>query len=201
LYAQQIPPRELGFSAGATEILDSACDVAANYFVIHDASTPNYGNNPFPGNINEPGWEWNNLDRWTRSITHVFVNRVGQSKTITDFSDAMQATKFEKMVMNGRAAGNFIHIELIQPRKNAVPATFKGSLAPAAGFTQAQYVRPALLYIVASARRGQWLIPAFHACIDNGIKNGHDDPQRFSIDAWNSALKALLIKMGITTEA
>jgi hypothetical protein len=42
----------------------------------------------------------------------------------------------------------------------------------------------ALLYTIASARKGEWLIPAFHACVDSGIKFAHDDPQNFELEKF-----------------
>jgi hypothetical protein len=190
-----IPLGELGFAGNKKA--DTTKNIAAEYFVIHDVSTPNYGNKKFPVNINDAGWAWNNLTKWTANVTHVFVNRLGQSKTITDFSDTMQATKFEKKVLCGDGAGKFIHIELIQPRKNQTRSPIKGSVAPAQGFTAAQYQRLALLYTIASLRKGKWLIPAFHACIDNGIPNGHDDPQHFNLKEWNNALNKLLENISV----
>ena len=56
------------------------------------------------------------------------------------------------------------------------------------GFTAAQYDRLALLYILASVRGGRWLIPGFHAVIDSGIPDAHDDPQNFDMAAWEAAL-------------
>jgi hypothetical protein len=190
---QNILLNELGYLSNSGSVLeDTNSKVNANYFVIHDVSTPNYGNKLFPANINETGWPWNNLDRWNKNITHAYVNRMGQSKTIADFSDTIQATKLEKKVVAKNATGNFIHIELIQPRKNRLHTAMKGSLAPYEGFTKEQYERLALLYFSASIRKGIWLIPAFHACIDEGIYNGHDDPQHFNLLYWNKALEQIL---------
>jgi hypothetical protein len=194
LKKQNISLTELGISSKLIfNKVDTISKVYADYFVIHDVSTPNYGNKPFPSNINEIGRAWNNLGRWNENVTHVFVNRVGQSKTITDFSDTMQATKFEKKILGGKGAGRFIHVELIRPRKNGTNTEIKGSLAPLEGFRDAQYQRLALLYIFAGIRKGTWLIPAFYACIDDGIRNAHDDPQHFSLLKWNIALTKLLI--------
>ena len=47
-------------------------------------------------------------------------------------------------------------------------------------------------YVMASRRAGTWLIPAFHAAIDEGISDGHDDPQHFSLEAFDMALTSLL---------
>lgn len=58
-------------------------------------------------------------------------------------------------------------------------------IAPVPGFTPAQYRSLALLYVLASARAGMWLIPAFHANIDRGIPEAHDDPQHFDLAAFD----------------
>jgi len=39
--------------------------------------------------------------------------------------------------------------------------------SPDPGFTPAQYERLALQYIIASVRRGSWMIPAFHCVLDS----------------------------------
>ncbi len=49
----------------------------------------------------------------------------------------------------------------------------------------------ALLYTAASARRGDWLIPAFHAALDEGMAGAHDDPQHFEIARFATALDRL----------
>ena len=88
--------------------------------------------------------------------------------------------------------GKYIHVELIQPRK-----AMKGygrhndADAPSPGFTDLQYKRLALLYTVASVRKGDWLIPGFHAAVDNGIRYSHDDPQNFELSKFFTALNDL----------
>ena len=84
-------------------------------------------------------------------------------------------------------------MELVQPRKSD-PAGGRGNdgVAPDPGFTPAQYERLALLYIAASVRKGSWLIPAFHAVLDTGYVNGHDDPQNFSLTAWSESIAHLI---------
>jgi hypothetical protein len=57
-------------------------------------------------------------------------------------------------------------------------------IAPSPGFTAAQMDRLALIYVVASVRRGSWMIPAFHAAVDAGISDAHDDPQNFDLADW-----------------
>ena len=39
---------------------------------------------------------------------------------------------------------------------------------------------------------GAWLIPAFHATIDGGVRNGHDDPQNFELASFAQSLEELL---------
>jgi hypothetical protein len=168
----------------------------AKYMVIHDTSYPRYETN-FPKNINDDSWEWNRLNRWVGNVTHIFVNRIGDSKTITPFNEGMIGTKLERFVMGETAArGLYLHIELIQPRK-----TVKGygrhndAGSPDIGFTDAQYQRLALLYTTAAVRKGEYLIPGFHACVDSGIKFAHDDPQNFDLPRFFSFLNAVWADM------
>jgi hypothetical protein len=84
----------------------------------------------------------------------------------------------------------FLGVELIQPRK--LDARGIDATAPSPGFTETQLDRLALTYIAASVRRGQWMIPAFHAAIDSGLPNAHDDPQNFDLKVWAQRLRVLL---------
>jgi hypothetical protein len=92
--------------------------------------------------------------------------------------------------------GLFLQVELIQPRR-AAPGRGRrnDALAPTPGFSRAQYERLALVYTIASVRAGRWLIPAFHAPIDAGIRGGHDDPQNFELDAFATSLETLLARL------
>ena len=88
----------------------------------------------------------------------------------------------------------------MQPRIGdpAIPKpgkTANDAIAPDPGFSDAQYERLALLYVAASVRRGEWLIPAFHAAIDSGFAGGHDDPQKFDLGKWAAAIADLLNKL------
>ncbi len=153
----------------------------ARYFVIHDTSGPKLGSF---ANINE-NVRINNLERFVCSdsaeIAHAFINRLGEVSSGHDFGVAWRSTKFERALTFGATLkGLFLHVEMIQPRRRG--------RAPVPGFTEAQYQQLALLYTIASARAGTWLIPAFHAVIDNDIRNGHDDPQNFEIDDFARAL-------------
>jgi len=167
----------------------------AKYFVIHDTSTPNYGDKPIPANINTPEWGLNNFERWkSRPVAHIIVNRLGQSMTWHPFSMSWRATKYEsKTLTKEESHGMFVHIEMSQPRRSD-PTGHKGNDAIAAdpGFTPGQYDRLALLYVAASLEHGTWLVPGYHCAIDSGLPDGHDDPQNFKLDEWANRLNALL---------
>lgn len=173
----------------------------AKYLVIHDTSTPYYGDKrfeddqPFPSNINDNTWKWNDLnDKWAaNNKAHLFINRVGESITAHNFKTPWRATKFEMSIPEKKARGLFLHIELIQPRSRDPKGGSKNdAIAPKPGFSEAQLERLALVYIAASVRRGQWLIPAFHCVLDAGIPDAHDDPQNFDLDQWANQVDALL---------
>ena len=165
----------------------------AEYFLIHDTSTPNYGNQAIPDNINTPAWPHNNLQRWDqgeKAKAHIFINRLGQSLTAVDFGTPWRATKLEVRVLGERSRGMAVHVELIQPRRsdpNGPPGN--DAIAPVPGFTDAQLKRLALVYIAASLRKGRWMIPAYHAAFDAGIPDAHDDPQHFDLRRWAQFLK------------
>jgi hypothetical protein len=171
----------------------------ARYFVIHDVSTPNYLDKPFPPDINEATWSLNDLrKRWIgRKVTHVFINRLGESVTAVDFKtelpDPNHGTKFARDHLRNKGKGLYLHVELVQPRRSDPQGKPNNdNIAPVPGFTDAQLERLALVYIAASVRRGAWLIPAFHAAIDVGIPDAHDDPQNFDMIRWTDHLRALL---------
>ncbi|MEN8197695.1 MAG: prolyl oligopeptidase family serine peptidase [Pseudomonadota bacterium] len=202
LKAQKVEESELGgaLSGALSRAHDNRTGAAdARYFVIHGTSFPNYRDRPFPPSINDLRWPPNDLrmwDRGERSVGHVFINRVGDSLTARDFSIAWRATKLELKVVDLPAKGLFLHVELVQPRRSdpAGPAG-NDAIAPAPGFTRAQYDRLAVIYAAASVRTGRWLVPAYHAVIDTGLPNGHDDPQNFDLDAWAAALGKLVTVM------
>lgn len=168
----------------------------ARYFTIHDTSTPYLGDSDFPADLdNSEGI--NRLDRYRASgneVAHLFVNRRGETLAGHDFAVPWRATKLENKVIGMPAKGLFIHIELIQPRRRdpAVAHPRNDRFAPDPGFSALQYDRLALLYVMSSRRAGTWLIPAFHAALDEGLKDGHDDPQRFSLDSFDAALGRIL---------
>jgi hypothetical protein len=173
---------------------------AARYLVIHDTSGPNYGRRPWPANIDEHP-KINNLrnfrcsDGW--EVAHVVINRRGEMLLGHELGVPWRATKFERARSFGTSLkGLFLHVELIQPRR-AAPGRGRrnDALAPTPGFSAAQYDRLALVYTIASVRAERWLIPAFHAPIDAGIRGGHDDPQNFDLDAFAASLEALLASL------
>ncbi len=178
--------------------LPNSTKINALYFMIHDTSTPNYGDKDFPADINESIWKFNNLDYWEKQkVAHVFVNRLGESVTAVDFGsvlpDKHYGTKFARDFLKQEAKGLQIHIELSQPRKKDIGlGNDNDAIAPISGFTDKQYERLALLYVCASVRRGTWLIPAFHAPMDAGIKDAHDDPQNFDLGRFCLMLGKLL---------
>ncbi|HEX8174937.1 MAG TPA: hypothetical protein VF543_07445 [Pyrinomonadaceae bacterium] len=178
----------------------------ARFFIIHDTSSPEIAAPEFPANINEASWPGNRLRTWLRLNvpTHVFVNRVGESATKTNYIQGVLATKFEIGLDKPRGAerararreraGLFVNIELIQPRRKSRGSGFF-DLAPVPGMTQKQLERLALLYVVASVRAGHWLIPAFHCAVDTPLPNTHDDPQNFDMNVWLTSLRSLLAEL------
>jgi hypothetical protein len=173
---------------------------SARYFVIHDTSGPNYGRRSFPATLDEHP-NINNLnnfrcsDNWEKA--HVIVNRRGEMLLGHDFEIPWRETKFERALnFAGALKGLFLHVELIQPRRSAPGRGRRNdALAPTPGFTKAQYDRLALLYTIASVRAGRWMVPAFHASIDSGIRGGHDDPQNFERDDFATSLARLLDRL------
>ena len=173
---------------------------SARYFVIHDTSSPNFGGRPWPQQIDFDS-KINNLARYSCSNNieraHIFINRSGEILIGHDYEIPWRATKFE-MATNFSSAlkGLFLHNELIQPRRR-FPGRGRHNdfLAPEPGFTSAQYDRLALVYVFASVRAQFWLIPAYHAVIDEGIYDKHDDPQNFKLGAFTNSLEKLLERL------
>lgn len=173
---------------------------AARYFVIHDTSAPNFGGRNFPDDLN---WNMNinslNRYRCANAIepAHVFINRRGQILKGHDYIVPWRATKFETATNFGlRLRGLFLHNELVQPRRAAPKRGSRNDFqAPVPGYSDIQYERLALAYIVASVRAGKWMIPAFHAVIDDGIHDKHDDPQNFEFEKFNAAIGRLLTEI------
>lgn len=215
LAANNIPENEIGGSLD--DPLSRANDnnssmPFAQYFVIHDTSTPNLKTaRTFPTDINDSAWTYNSLSKYANSENaHLYITRDGksvapQSRT---FKTPYRATKLENPHV--KTKGLFLHIENIQPRRcrdnlintnRCMTRNSKGkevwndSVAPQIGFSDKQLQRLALVYIAASIRKGKWLIPAFHANLDDGIGGGHDDPQNFDLQKWSDELSNLVGKI------
>ena len=84
--------------------------IYAKYFVIHDVSTPAY-KDTFPKNINDDTWRKNNPETWKEKVTHIYLTRTGKTKTATNFSEGLTATKFEKEISGEISKGLFLHVE------------------------------------------------------------------------------------------
>jgi hypothetical protein len=169
------------------------------YFVIHDTSSPFIGGRPFPSDIDE-NQSINNLARYDCkddwALAHVFINRGGKMLLSRELSEPWRATKFERAtVFEGALKGLFLHVELVQPRGSLPGRGRNDARAPDPGFSQAQYDRLALVYVLASVRADRWLIPAFHAALDSGIRGGHDDPQNFDIDTFATSIDTLVDRL------
>ncbi|MFZ4070973.1 MAG: hypothetical protein ACOYJ6_12810 [Caulobacterales bacterium] len=162
----------------------------AKYFVIHDTSTPYLADAPFPAPLDSDAFV-NRLTIYAKAepVAHMFIARDGALFIGHDYSEPWRATKLEKTI-GTRVRGLFLHNELVQPRR-ADPAGPPGNdlIAPAPGFSAAQYQKLAALYVLASARAGVWLIPAYHSAIDDLIPSKHDDPQNFDLDAFAAAVR------------
>jgi hypothetical protein len=164
----------------------------ARYFVLHDTSVPWLGDvATFPAD-DDPAL--NDLKRFAGpdAVAHVFINRLGETLQGHDFRVPWRATQLENRLVGVASRGLFLHVELAQPRRRDPAGSARNDLiAPTPGFTDAQYAQMALLYAAASARRGDWLVPAFHAAIDEGMADAHDDPQHFEIARFADALARL----------
>jgi hypothetical protein len=184
----------------------------ARYIVFHDTSGPFLNVDSWPADI-DTNSKINNLaghrceDHFESA--HVFINRTGAMLVGHELDVPWRATKFERALQFGSLLkGLFLHVEMVQPRR-AVSHMVRikrrhhrarwvrrsnghDILAPTPGFTDAQYDRLALVYVLASVRAGHWLIPAFHAVIDGHIPSGHDDPQNFELAKLAVSLQQLL---------
>jgi peptidoglycan L-alanyl-D-glutamate endopeptidase CwlK len=191
----------------------------AKYFVIHDTSFNLCEVKDFPKNINDSDWIGNKLTRYAEppkdkdTAAHLYITRDGKSiapkirrgQPQISFAIPWRATRLESDRLGYGIAtkGLFLHIENVQPRHCRLDWINEGkcrdskgecndNIAPEIGFTEAQLERLALVYIAASIRRGQWLIPAFHAAVDAGISGGHDDPQNFDLQKWSDKISSIL---------
>lgn len=172
----------------------------ARYFVIHDTSTPYYGDRQFPADIDNDA-AVNDFapyfpvggDPERYPVAHLFLNRIGQVQVGQPLSRPWRATKLESRVIGLPAKGLFLHVETVSPRRRD-PAIegWNDAIGPKPGFSKRQYDRLALLYIALSVRAGSWLIPAQHATIDQGLPQAHDDPQNFRLKDFDGALRRRL---------
>lgn len=202
LTKNNIAEKDLGGSLDqplATATLPNGETVQTLYFVIHDTSSPYLKDAEFPLEINNQNWSGNNLEQWLKlPVAGVFVNRAGESITIVDWGETVKqgwGTKFARDFLKADGKAMQLHIELVQPRRRALdlkPLETNDAIAPVPGFAEKQYERLALLYVCASVRRGSWLIPGFHAAIDAGIKDAHDDPQNFELEIWAKEFERLI---------
>jgi hypothetical protein len=180
----------------ASPVSETSDHRRAAYFVIHDTSDPNLGDDPFP-----PGFDrqvrFNDINEFLGkdAVAHLFNDRLGRVSVGHDFEVGWRATKLERAV--GEASrGRFLHVENVQPRRtDPTGPPHNDRIGPDPGFTHAQYRTLALLYVLASARAGTWLIPAFHANIDRGIEGAHDDPQHFDLAAFDGELAQWLRRL------
>lgn len=194
--------------------LDDARQLEAEYFVIHDTSSPNCSAlerpnascpiiGALPPLLNHPQWPINQTFDGHKPLgkkaprAHAWTNRVGESIVEVPLRSHISHMKFDYCHDARSKRGLFIGVENIQPRigEPAIPEKNKKPndlIAPVPGFTDLQYARLALLYAAASVRRGHWLIPGFHAVIDSQYEEGHDDPQNFDVGRFDQALEALI---------
>ena len=192
------PYRAYAIEHGERSIAQTTAGLPALYFVIHDTSTPFYGDERFPRRLDTD----QRINAFTpymdgtfarEPVAHIFLSRYGQIWAGHEISEGWRATKLESYVVGPAARGRFLHIELIQPRRFLPGYSDRShTQGPTPGFSNAQYRQLAALYVYASARAGRWLIPAQHAAVDAGIPDAHDDPQNFKLEKFAAALAALL---------
>ena len=192
------PYRSYAIEHRARPASQTAAGLPLAYFVIHDTSTPFYGTERFPRHLDRDP-KINDFTPYmdgtfaAEPVAHIFLSRFGQIWAGHDFSEGWRATKLEVQIAGVPARGRFTHIEVVQPRR-FVPGSdsLQRTHGPRPGFSDEQYRQLAALYVYASARAGRWLIPAFHATIDAGIPDGHDDPQNFELEKFGKALGRLI---------
>jgi hypothetical protein len=174
----------------------------ARYFVIHDTSS--CGPASRFANSDEPDAAWNRSKTWANNKQgHLYVTRDGklvapQGRT---FSTPWRATQLE-MHQGPRTRGLFLHVENVQLRAPEAASACPGQgvkgndrIAQKPGLSAVQMKRLALLYVAASARKREWLIPAFHASVDDGVGD-HDDPQNFDVGQWAVEICNVLAAVG-----
>jgi hypothetical protein len=168
---------------------DSPSAPLARYFVIHDTSFKLRAGQTFdPAFINTENWRGNRLANLPRGKTHIYITRLGQTLTDNEYTTPWRATQFEIKPNHTHYRGLFLHHELVQPRMGPGKSDID---SPDPGFMPEQYARLALQYVIASVRRGNWMVPAFHCVLDLHVGT-HDDPQHFDLAAWDAALQTTL---------
>ena len=170
----------------ASPVSETSDHRRAGYFVIHDTSSPYIGSEEFAPNFDR-SVRYNDINQFLGkdAVAHIFNDRWGRVSVGHDFEVGWRATKLERAVGEG-VRGRFLHIENLQPRRADPDGPPKNDrIGPQPGFTPRQYRTLGLLYVLASARLGQWMVPAFHANIDRGIPLAHDDPQHFDLAAFD----------------
>lgn len=171
---------------------------SAAYFVIHDTSTPFLGAAPFPRDLDDDPLVNDFAPYFTGDpVAHLFLNRRGEIRWGHDLAEGWRATKLESRIVGVASRGRFLHVETIQPRRvalGAAPDNQGNTRGPDPGFSPAQYRMLAALYLYASARAGTWLVPAFHATVDAGIPDAHDDPQNFDLNRFGREVARLLAR-------
>jgi hypothetical protein len=209
LHAQAIDESDIG---GSLDAALSSTEVArpqrARYFVIHDTSTLLCQREAFPADADAAEAPWNRSGAWIdHPQAHLFITRDGAAHAPQgrSFATPWRATKLEK-TLGVPSRGLFLHIENVQLRRPDVAADaplrradgqcVNDRIAQSPGFSDAQMRRLALVYVAASVRAGEWLIPAYHAVLDSPFVGGHDDPQNFDVGAWVAELCALRQALG-----
>lgn len=162
--------------------------------MIHDTSWPEEPGERFPANIDERGYSGNDLVNGfagVRRKVNLIIARDGHSRRLILWGEPSReaATKIETQSRAPDAKAIFAHVENVQPRLKPAGSGFYWK-APPQGLATAQERRLALAYIVASVHAGRWLIPAYHFNIDQGIPNGHDDPQNMDLASWFGHVQA-----------
>jgi len=211
IQSKQLGPNSLGGDIEAP-LSRSAVGPGARYFVIHDVSWELCEDKASLSlKSSSPDADWNLISKWENDgEAHLYITRDGkliapQGRT---FATPWPATKLEKLDKS-RTRGRFLHIENVQLRTvlakkgqntRITEGEKKGDCinnfkAETPGLTQVQYERLALVYIAASHRAGQWLIPAYHLAVDDGL-NAHDDPQNFDLNDFGSKICGHLAALG-----
>lgn len=189
LTANRIDPRNLGGP------IRKASARNLRYFVIHDTSSPEIAEEEgFPPDLDLPSYRGNRLSEWNGKISkkvHLIISRDGQSRTYRTWGGPRPspAIKIEQTDYSLAARKHFVHVENVQPRLK--PKTTWAWIAPKPGFSAKQEERLALAYIAASMQAGSWLVPAYHFNIDQGLPDGHDDPQSTDLPSWVKRIAAI----------